>query len=450
MAEPKRTMGVAAATALVVGSVIGSGIFLTPAIVAGHVPAAGLILLVWLAGGALSLVAALSLAELGAMFPRAGGQFVFLKEAFGNGTAFLFGWMALAINYSGTIAAIAVACAFYLGVLIGWGTIATKVVAIGLIWILTAVNIAGLRPASGVQLVSTVGKLAALGALVLVGLAIGGEPAASLLTLDAGDRAAGTIAASFGLALVAALFAFDGMASATFVGGEVKDPRRTIVRATVAGALIVTVVYLAVNLAFLKVLPVERLAENDAAAFDVGTALGGGGGGDLIAAAVVIATFGTLNGYVLQSPRIYYAMARDRLLYRGFARLHPRWGTPVFGLILQAEWSSLLVLSGTYDQLITYVVMSSWLFLGLTGVALFRLRFTRPDLERPFSVPGYPFVPALFIAGALLVVGNSLVFDPWDSLIGVGLALSGVPIYFFVRAWRGGPSSGGEGPNTDS
>jgi amino acid transporter len=426
-------MGLVGATSLVVGSVIGSGIFLTPAIVARHLPSPTFLLLAWVVGGLLSLGAALTFAELAGMYPHAGGQYVFLREAYGRGAGFVFGWMALVVNYSGTIAAVAVAFSFYLGTLFGYGGLGVKFAAVGLIWFLTLVNIVGLRQASAVQVASTVAKLGALAALLVFGLALGHGPDPGYGDAAPGLAGGGRLVAAFGLAVVAALFAYDGLASATFVGEEIKDPSRTIPRATVLGAFTIIGVYLAANVAFLNVLPIDRLAGNDRAVFDIGEALGGRFGGQLMAVAVVVATFGTVNGYVLQSPRIYYAMARDRLLYASFGRLDARRQTPVFGLILQAEWTSLLVLSGTFEQLITYVVMSSWVFYGLTGLALFRLRRTRPDAPRPHRVWGYPVVPALFIAAAVLIVANSLLFDTRNALIGVVLSLSGIPIYFFVR-----------------
>lgn len=431
----KPTLGLLTATTLIVGSAIGSGIFLLPSYIAQQAPAPGLVLLVWVVCGLLSLFGALTFAEMGAMYPRAGGQYVFLREAFGDGAGFLFGWFTFWVNICGTIAAVAFACAIYVGTFWTLTPLATKLVAIGIIWFLTLVNWVGVRHGGWVQNASTIAKVAAIVGLVVLGFVLGDGTGNVLTPLLPAGGASGTLIAGFGLAMVAALFAFDGWSSVTFVASEIKDPQRTIPRAALLGVGIVLVVYLLANAVYLHVLPLARIQSTDRLAFDVAAEILGGRGGQILAAAVVISTFGTVNAYVLQGPRIYWAMAKDRLFYGGFASLHKKNATPDFGLIVQAEWASLLVLTGSYVALVTFVVIGLWIFYAVTGAALFRLRKKHPDAERPYRTWGYPVVPILFIGAALFIVINALVTDFSGSVWGVLLVASGIPVYGALR-WR--------------
>jgi APA family basic amino acid/polyamine antiporter len=438
------TLGVLSATTLIVGSSIGSGIFLLPSVVAGQAGAPGLTLLVWVVGGLLSLAGALAFAELGSMFPRAGGQYVFLRESYGRSAAFLFGWMTFWVSITGIIAAVATAFAIFVGAFFPLTGLETKFVAIGCIWFLTLVNWFGVRYGGVVQNVATIAKVIAILALVGAAFLFGAPQGSVLAPLVPAGSSLG-IASAFGLGLVAALFAFDGWTSVTFIGSELRNPRRTIPIAATAGVGLVTAIYLLANAAYLRVLPFPSILASQRVAFDVATAIVGSQGGSLLAAAVIVSTFGTVNGYVLQGPRVYYAMARDRVFYPGFGSLSKR-AVPAFGLLLQAEWASLLVLTGSYAKLVTYVVIGLWVFYGITGYALFRLRRHRPDAERPYRVPGYPVVPALFVAAAIFIVLNALVNDTGDAIWGLVLIATGVPVLALLR-WRERRGPAAESPS---
>lgn len=436
-ADPQPRIGLRTATALIVGSAIGSGIFLLPSQIAQQVPAPGLVLSVWVVGGLLSLFGALTFAEMGAMYPRAGGQYVFLREAYGNGAGFTFGWFNFWVNITGTIAAVAYACAIYLGVFWSFDPFQTKLVAIGVIWFLTLVNWFGVRHGGVVGDLSTIAKVAAILGLVVLGFWLGDGTGQVLTPLLPADVAGGALAVGFGLAMVSVLFAYDGWASVTFVAHEIRDPQRTIPRAALLGTLIVMATYLLANAVYLHVLPLAAVAASERLAFDVAATLFAGPGsvraGKFLAAAVVLSTFGAANAWILQGPRIYYAMAKDKLFYRGFASLHPKNDTPDFGLLVQAQWASLLVLTGTFESLVVFVTVGLWMFYGLTGAAVFVLRRKRPDAPRPYRTLGYPVVPILFVAASIFVVVNAVVFDTASSIWGVVLALSGVPVYLLVR-----------------
>jgi APA family basic amino acid/polyamine antiporter len=439
MPELRPVLGTWSTTALVVGGMVGSGIFLLPPLVAREVPDAWGVLLVWAAGGAVALCGALTMSELGAMMPRAGGQYVFLREAWGRAPAFLFGWMTFAVNYTGTIAAVAAAFALYVALFAPIGGFAVKLVAIALIWLLTAVNLLGTRRAAWMQGASTVAKVAALAGLVLLAFLLP-TPARAASVPSAGS----VTLAGVGVALGAVLFAYDGFAGATFLAGEMKDPRRTLPRATVLGVLIVVLVYVAAVGAYLHVLGVGGVAASARLVSDVAGAVLGDRGAILFGAAVLASTFGLVSAYVLQSPRIYYAMARDGATYEGFGGLN-RAGVPAFGLVMQAEWASLLVLWGTFDQLVGFVIVSSWTFNALTGLALWRLRRARPDAERPYRAPLLAAI-AFTLASAFVVVVQ-FVAAPTDALLGMALTLSGVPVYAFLRWRRAGRGSGPNAPS---
>lgn len=416
MNDLRRVLGTTSATALVVGAMVGSGIFLLPSLVATNVPSAPGILAVWAIGGGIALCGALAIAELASRFPQAGGQYVFLREAWGQRTGFLFGWMTFAVNYTGSIAAVAVAFAIYLGAFFPLNAFGTKLAAIALIWLLTLANLRGVRFASILQNASTLAKVGGIVALVVLAFVLP-APANANVSASTGSLTL----AGFGVALGAVLFAYDGFASASFVAGEIRgDVPKTIARASILGVIIVVLVYLAANLAYIHVLGVQGVASSTRLAGDVAGALMGKPGETLFTLAVLASTLGLVGAFVLQSPRIYYAMAKDEAGYAGFARLN-RTGAPWFGLILQAEWASLLVLWGSFDTLVGYVIVSSWTFNALTGLALFRL----PGAKR--RIPA-----AIFVAGSVFVVAIQFVATPRDAIIGMALTLSGLPVYWLV------------------
>ncbi|HVL47636.1 MAG TPA: amino acid permease [Candidatus Thermoplasmatota archaeon] len=432
MTQFAKGIGLLTATTLIMGSAIGSGIFLLPSAIAGHVQAPGLLVLVFVAGAIMSFAGALTFAEMGAMFPRAGGQYVFLREAFGDGPAFLYGWMMFWVAITGIIAAVATAFAIYVGYFFKLSVFETRLVAVACIGFLTLVNALGVKHGGTVNNVFTIAKVGAIAALVILGFALGngtGELVTPVLPPDAGLA----LVSAFGFAVLLSLFAFDGWSSVTFVAAEIKNPQRTIPLAAFLGVLGVTVVYLAANLVYLHILPIDAIAASPALASDVASAFLGPNGGALIAAAIVVSTFGTVNAFILQGPRIYHAMAESGLFYRGFGRLDAKRAVPTFGLIVQAEWAALLVLTGTYTQLVTYVTLAIWAFYGLAGFAYFRLRRKYPDMPRPYKTTGYPWVPGLFIGAAIFVVVNTLVFDTTNALFGLGLVATGIPVYWLMR-----------------
>ena len=434
---------------LTVGSIVGTGIFLTTADMARRLPHPGLILLVWLAGGLLTLAGALTYAELGVLFPRAGGLYQFLKEAYGPLPGFLFGWIAFLVIMSGGIAALAVAFGEYLGAFLPffstqhvlwelpvgpwtWSVSGGQVAAALAIVALTAVNHLGLREGAWVQNALTVLKIGAIVAFAVLGLA-GPGPKLPSLGGPLPATPTGALLAAFGVAMIAALWTYDGWYGLTCSAGEVRNPARSLPLGLIGGTALVTVLYLLVNLAYVRALPVEALAASPRVAESAAAALFGPGAARLVSAAVLVSTLGCLSATILYSSRIYQPMAADGLFFRSLAEVHPRWRTPVASLWAQSAWSLALALSGTYVQLYTYVVFASVLFHAATAAAVFVLRKRRPDLPRPYKVWGYPVVPALFILACVLLIGNTLKESPVESLAGLGFLVLGLPVYLWLR-----------------
>lgn len=457
----KRDLGLLDATTIIMGSMIGSGIFLAPALIAGIVVESGLgagnFALIWAIGGLLTLCGALSYGELAASFPRAGGQYVFLVEAFSPFWGFLYGWTVFLVIQTGLIAAVAIAFANYLGVFvpaIGQGQLlieagafrfsTAQAVATGLIVFLTWINTRGVREGALVQNLFTLGKTLALGGLILFGL-LSSEGSWSHFTPLMPETVNGAVLAAFAVAMSKALFAYDAWNTVTYVAEETRDPVRTLPRALVLGTALVTVIYTLANVAYLYVLPVEVSAgiPEQRIAAEVSRVLFGPAGVSLIAIAILVSTFGCDNGLILAGPRLYYAMARDRLFASGAALIDPRTGTPTRSLWYQAVWSIALVLTGSmgdrgsrlYSDLLTFTSFASLLFSTLTVVGLFVLRRTRRDLPRPYRVVAYPFVPALYLAVAAFFLVFIAVGDPRNAGFGLAIMLTGVPMYFYWR-WR--------------
>ena len=467
-------IGPLAAVSLVVGSMIGSGIFIVSADISRQVSDLGPagLLLVWAITGVITITGALAYAELAAMMPNAGGQYVFLREGLAPSAGFLYGWTLFTVIQSGTIAAVAVAFGRFLGVLIPsltpdvflklgsfdmpGGTIQLglspqRVVAIVMVAVLTAVNIRGVRLGAAIQSTFTVAKVGALAALILLGLTIFRRPeiaAANFGSFWGTGEWGLAVLPVLGAAMVGSLFASDAWNNVTFAAAEVRDPRRNLPLALGLGTGLVSLLYVIANVAYLNVLPfhgdpngADVLARGiqHAAQDRVGTAamevMLGPAGAIVMAVAILVSTFGCNNGLILAGARVYYAMARDRLFFRRAGRLHPAFRTPVFGLIAQALWTMVLCVSGTYSELLNYVIFAALLFYLLTAVALFRLRRIRPDVPRPVKAFGYPVLPALYIVAIafLLVV---LLVDPKQRLysgLGLLIVLLGVPVY---GLWR--------------
>ena len=422
----------------VIGGIIGGGIFRTPATVAERVGSPSLILAAWVAGGAVALMGALCFGELGQRRPRAGGGYVYLRETWGPLPAFLYGWALLLVIASGAIAAIAVTFADYALALTGLPARFTLPLAIAAILFVSAVNYLGVRPGAAVQNLFTLMKLAALAALIAIGLAAGLPSAAPP------PPGAPT---AFGAALVPILFTYGGWQQTNFIAEEMVDPERDLPRALVLGVGTVVVVYLLANLAYLHVLGAGGLATSTAPAADAMREVLGPVGGTLVAGGIAASTFGFLNLVILVTPRVFQAMAADGVFFPRLARLHPVHRTPAAAIGLQASWASVLVLSGSFSQLVDYVAFADWIFFGLTvaGLFVYRARDREHGLATPpgaFRAPGYPWTPALFVAAAVFVVASSVAANPRNSLIGVGLLALGVPAYWH---WTRGPR-GPRGP----
>ena len=429
------TLGLFSGTMMVVGGIIGSGIFLNPALVAARVRTAALTLAVWILGGVIALIGALVFAELGARRPVAGGGYVYLRDAFGRLPAFLYAWTLLLVIATGAIAAVAVTFATYAGSLLGMAPAARVPLAVGAIVLLSAVNYVGVKPGAVTQNVLTLLKLAALAVLIVAGLLLP-HPAGS--AVQTAPLAGGSEVLAVGAALVPVLFAFGGWQQTNFVAEELIDPERNLPRALLGGVAIVVAVYLLANLAYLRTLGVDGLAASTAPAADAMRALLGAPGAALIAAGIAVSTFGFLNLVILVSPRVYRAMAADGLFFPSLARLHPQYRTPTAAILFQGAWAIILTLTGRYGDLLDYVVFGDWIFFGATASTLFYFRAReRRGLERAdlrFRMPGYPAGLILFILAALYVVIGSIVSNPVNAIKGTALMALGVPVFLF---WDG-------------
>ncbi len=430
--ELRRELSLLDSTMINVGSMIGSGIFLVPATVAMYLPSSPLIIIVWVVGGIVSLFGALSIAELGAIYPKAGGQFVYLREAYGPLWGFLYGWTAFTVIMCAAISAVAVGFATYLTSFIPLSETGIKAVAIASIMILTGINCFGIKLGAVIQNGLTLLKIALLAIFAVMGIFVHGTPLPDQGAQSQPGSLSG-MAGAFGLALVAVLWSYDGWIEITYVAGEVRNPRTSIPRSLILSTLIVILIYILINITYLSVLPVAAITGSALVAADAAKVIFGPGGMPIAALCVIIALLGTNNGFVLTGARIYYAMAADRLFFRALAVIHPSYRTPVASLLAQGIWASLLVLTGTFNQLFTYVIFASWIFYAMTAGAVMILRKRSPELERPYKVWGYPVTPAVFILFSLYLVFNTIIEDPRDALIGTCIILAGLPAYFFWR-----------------
>ncbi len=449
MTQPslERAIGPTAATLLVIGSVIGSGIFLTTGVMAATLPSPVLILLAWATGCLFAVAGALTYAELGTMFPKSGGVYVFLSEAFGPLVGFLYGWASLLVVLSGGAAAVAVGFADYFSyffpslgatttvaaIPIGsmtWTIRANQLVAVASILMLGAINYAGVRSGSTTNGILTVAKITGLVLLMIFALTSSTHTPAWTPIVPAELTSP---LAAFGVSLIAVLWAAEGYYFLTYAAEEVRDPAKTLPRALTAGLIAIAVIYLAANLAYLYALPMEELRGTTRVAERAATALVGPWGATLIALTVVVSTLGANAAVILSGSRVIYAMASRGLFFRSAAQVHPRYRSPHVAVMLLTAWASVLALTGTYEQLFTYVVFTSVVFSLLGGLALFQLRRTRPSAERPYRVWGYPIVPALFVIGAVVLIVNTLNQRPRESLTGLGLLVIGLPAYWYWK-----------------
>ena len=428
---------------IVVGTTIGSGIFTVPGAVlrqsGGDI---GVALVVWVVGSVLALLGALTFGELGAMLPDAGGSYVYVREAFGRMPAFLLGWtLFLAIN-TGSTATLAVAFANYVGELTPLTPLAHKLASVAMIAAVTAVNIRGVRHAASVQNWSTALKVSAILALAVAGFTLGdGFRHADTRWFTTPLTIASLSAA--GVGLLGVLWAYEGWQNVTNSAGEAADPQRTFARGIGLGTGALVAIYLTANAGYVAAVGASGVAASDRIAADVVHTLFGPAVAKVVTLVILVSIFSAANGLALTGPRMYFAMARDGVFFPSLAQVHSRFGTPALAVALSAGWAGLLALSGTFEQLFTYVVFASWIFAALAAGSLFVLRRRRPDLPRPFRVPGYPFTPALFIAAAGAVVVNTVIARPVQALIGLGIVATGVPAYFAWLWWlrrSGGPT----------
>jgi APA family basic amino acid/polyamine antiporter len=421
-----RAIGLGRATAMVVGTIIGASIFVQPSLVSGAVPSVGGVLLVWAAAGALTLIGALITAELSSAFPHTGGVYVFLKRAYSPVVAYLWGWAMFWSMHSGIIAAIATVFARYVGHFVALSDAGVRAAAVGAIVALSAVNYLGVRHGSALQTFFTAIKLGAILLIVVLGVvfvASHGQPA--FATIDERHTTYGAVVE----AMVAGLFAYGGWHMVTYAAEETKDPTRTIPRALFVGTVIVTVAYIAVNAAYLAVLPLAKVTSSNRVAADFADAVLGSGGGHALSALVILSTLGAMTGIILSGPRVYLAMANDGVLFRWAGAVHPKYRTPHVAIALQAVWSSVLVLTGTYRALFTRVVYTEWIFFALMAASLFFLR-RRGDYRPAYRVWGFPALPAIFVLSSAAIVLHQIVTEPAESLTGLALVAAGLPVYW--------------------
>jgi len=419
-------MGLRHAVAMVVGTIIGASIFVQPSEITGRVPSIAGVFAVWGVAGVLTLFGSLVCAELASALPRSGGVYVFLRESYGELAGFLWGWAMFWTMHTGIIAAVSVVFARYTAYFAPLGDAGTKLVAIGVVIVLSAVNYRGVRGGASLQAAITAGKLVAIALIIVAGFALGArvqaEPVATPLP--------GATPSGFLLALVAGLFAYGGWHMVTYTADETVEPERTLPRALILGVVIVTFSYMALNAVYLYVLPLHTVATSTRIAADAADAVLGRGGGTFMSGLVMFSTFGALSGIVLSGPRVYWAMARDGLAFAWLARTHERYRTPHIAIIAQAVWACVLVATGTYRVLFTRVVYTEWIFFGLMALGLIRLR-RRSGPSGAWRVPGYPFVPLAFAAAAFAIVANQVAAEPRESLMGLAFVVAGAPIYLF-------------------
>ena len=433
---------------LMVGGIIGSGIFLSAGQVAAAVHKPLFFLGVWLVGGLISLLACIAFAEMATMFPEAGGQYVFLREAYGEFPAFLYGWMIFTVGQSGTIAALAVGFADYFGAVLPFasahvpilkilGCTLTRgdIVAICAIVLLTTINVLGVKRGSALINVATWAKFAAIGCFVLLGLAIGhGHWSNYAVSIPADQPVTlGHVISGFGVALIGVFWAFDGWVYVTWVAGEIKNPQRVLPRALVLGLLLVGVIYLLINAVYLYALPITQVAKEETIAQAAAVTLFSSSAARWLSATIALSCFGAMSCAILSSARVSFAMARDGAFFHAMGRLHPRYRTPALSLVALSAWAIVLALSGSFDQLYTYVMFMMVLSYLAAVAGLFVLRRTQPDTPRPYRCTGYPYLPALYVLMAGAWALNSVVTRPKETLIGIGIVFLGAPFYFFWR-----------------
>jgi basic amino acid/polyamine antiporter, APA family len=430
--ELRRILSIKDLVLMIIGTVIGSGIFLVPGpvlrAVNNSVPTA---LVVWLAGGILSLLGALTYGELSAMHPRAGGLYVYIRDCFGRFPAFLFGWTLFLVISSGSIATLAVAFGNYLAQFVPLSPVGLKAVAIGIILLITMLNIRGTRQSADVLNVTTAIKVTAILFIIVLLLWKGTNPVFAGSASGTSHSAPGIL--GFGIAMISVLWAYEGWQYATYSAGETLNPQKTFPLAFFVGTGALIGVYVAANLAYLAALGTSAVASSNRVAASALEIAVSPSAGKFVAIAILISMFSAANSIMLNSPRVYYAMAKDGLFFKALSRIHPRFGTPALAVGVAGVWSAVLAATGTFEQLLTYVVFIGWIFYALAAASIFVYRKRAPNAVRPYRVPAYPFTPAIFILAALGIVASTIIGQPARAAVGLGIVLLGTPAYLFWR-----------------
>ena len=428
----KRVLSLTDATMINVGGILGSGIFMVPATVALYTLSSSLFFLVWIIGGVVSLFGALSVAELGAAMPKAGGQYVFLNKAYGPLWGFLYGWTAVAVINTASIAAVAMAFSEYLGFFFVLNPFEVKSIAIVSILILTIINIVDVKSGAKFQNLFTYTKISAISIVIFLGLSLDGGSSNNLFPFLS-DSSFSSLIGPLGLAMVAVLWTFDGWIFVTYVAGEVKDPGKNIPLSIILCMVIVVSIYLTLNYVLVYVLGFDKMIGSELVMSDAALVFLGNKGAAIITVIILISLIGANNGFVLTSARINYAMAKDGLFFKQAAIIHKKFKSPANALLMQCVWSSVLTLTGTFNQLITYIIFASWIFYAMSAGAVIVLRKKLPDLKRPYQIPLYPWIPIIFILFAVFLTINTILEAPRDAAIGSVLILAGLPFY---RYWK--------------
>lgn len=426
--ELKRDLNLFSAVNLVIGGVVGSGIFLVASSIAGTMPSPGLIILAWIVGGLLSLSGCLAYSELSATMPKSGGQYVFLREAYGDRVAFLNGWTQFLVVQPGSIASVAAAFGLYSGYFLHLDTMGLRLVAVGVIILLTVINYFGVKSGGIVNNIFTIAKVAAILILVGAGLFAGTHAGAGNWANFTSTN--GFSLSAFGFAMIAVLWGYQGWDYTTFVAEEVQNPKRNIPRALTIGMLVIIGIYIVTNLAYMNLLSITDIANSTLPAADAAQVVMGPIGAAFISLAIMISCFGSDDANIMSAPRIYYAMAKDGLFFKKMAEVHPKYKTPAFSLIISGIWASILVMTNSFDQLYSMTVFAAFTFYAMGGVAVFILRRKYPNVDRPYKCPSW--VVAVFVAVSAVFVINTLLTDPRNALFGcIIIALGFVAYHFF-------------------
>ncbi len=430
-ADLPRKLGALDATCIVVGTVIGSGIFIVPQNIAQSIPSTAAIFAAWVVAGVLTLLGALAFAELGAMLPATGGQYIYLREAYGPLWGFLWGWALLLAVRSGGTATLAVGFSIYLGYLVPLTPLQAKFASVAIVALFTWVNYRGARPGATVQNIFTFIKVAGLA--VLIGAAF----LSPLPNAADWSPSGGVTWSRFGVALIACFWANQGWFALSMVAGEIRNPGRNIPLSHALGVGIATSLYIIANVAYFKILSIPEIAATPRVAATVAERAIGPGAAGFVSVLILLSITGAINGNMLTAPRVYFAQARDGLFFRTFAKVHPRYETPSNSILLQGIWAAALAATGTYQKLFSYVIFVSWIFYGLTVLAVPILRRRRPDLERPYKMWGYPATPAIFLAATAWFLGNAVITTPGPSVSGAVILAAAIPLYYLWRRARG-------------